>query len=169
MSETNKIEAVIESIRSWGRTIKMCVAGIAVLATSYLVPKFTSEKPQPAEKQEVQTQQATLPAPAPIAKVTPVSAPASPAAPSVTAMNPGMSQVSFVVQSVGKSKSGKAFLNSNQDYRLPGNQVIVLTGPAAQANLDGYKGRTVTAHGVVSYYRGNPQIEVNNLASLQVQ
>lgn len=166
MSDLSKLDSVIEGVRAWGKVIKTGVLMVAAVVGSYVTAKYAAhdEKPvmQPAaakEESHQQLPQQSLVQPPVVAAGQPVSQPIT---------NPGQTTVTFMVQSVGRNKSGKSFLNSLTDYRQAGNQVIVLTGPAAGANLDSYKGRTVTATGVINYYKGKPQVEVNDLNQLRV-
>lgn len=85
--------------------------------------------------------------------------------------------VEFVVGSPGRSNSGtRLFLNSLADYKHPDNFVVVL--PAAQERqlcdkfgvqaFEELKGKKVRVKGRVSIYQERPQIELTNLAGVEV-
>lgn len=158
-----KIGEIMEAVKNWGRVIKVAVVGIGILASSYLVPKWTMDHQHEAKADEQHQSFAALPVAVPVVQQNSQSIAATPA---VALPSSG---VSFVVQSVGQSKSGKKFLNSLADYRAAGNQTIVLEGAAASLDANSMKGRSITAYGRQATYKGRPETVVSNPANLQIR
>lgn len=154
-----KLVEVLEMAKGWGRTIRMAALGIGILVSSYLVPKWTLENHDKAKAEEAQQQ--ISPAALPVGGGTvPTTVPAA---------VPNQSSVTFLVQSYGQNRSGRKFLNSLADYKQPGNQVVVLEGTAARLDVANMKGRTITAYGRTSQYKGQPQIVVSDPSGIQVR
>lgn len=160
MAEVN-ISEVVGTIKSYGNVIKTLVLGALIVASTWVSNKVMKDSPKGEEQTPVVQAFAPVPMPSqptsgiPTAALVPASMPV---------IHPGASTstLSFLVQSVGKNRNGKAFLNSQPDYRSPGNQVIVLEGAAANVNLESYKGRIVSATGTMGSYRGQSQLVVTD-------
>ena len=179
--EHTKIAEIIESVKNWGRVIKTAVLGMAVLLSSYFVPKYTMEHNAPP-KAETPAIAAPVAQPAPVVSqpyvAPPVSQPfAAPSqapyvAPFATSIPTATaaSQVSFVVRSTGQSRTGKKFLNSAPNYRDPANQTVVLeSGVASGVNEKALVNHMIYATGRSSNYNGKQQIVVEEPGGLTVR
>jgi hypothetical protein len=83
-------------------------------------------------------------------------------------------QVSFVVQSAGKSRDGRlVFLNDQRDYRAQGVFTVVIDVEAvpeyAGVTPRSLVGKTVEATGVVGEYHGRPEVWVRDAAKMTVR
>jgi len=99
-------------------------------------------------------------APAPIAAFTPTTGFSAPT---------GQDTVMFAVASVGRGKDGSVYLNSHQNYRMPGNQAIKVVG-AYGFQGEQLLGRQVMATGASTVSQtGGKTVTVNGVAGIQVR
>jgi hypothetical protein len=171
MSENNHVEQLAQVIQRQNAVVRYAIYAVLLVAASFVGHKATEWLG--GVKAHAEHQQDAVPAAPVVSVVQPPALPApaaTPVAGLLPAPAPSLGTMSFVVQSVGASKSGKRFLNSQANYRTPGNQTVVLEGPEFQTiNLDQFKGRTVFATGTPQTYRGTPEVVVTSMASLQVR
>jgi hypothetical protein len=98
----------------------------------------------------------------------------SPAQAATLVGQPKEVRLSFVIQSAGKTRDGRlVFLNDQRDYRAAGVFTVVIDTQAVPtyAGIEprSLVGKTVEVTGVVSEYRGRPQLMVRDSTKLTVR
>jgi hypothetical protein len=91
---------------------------------------------------------------------------------STSSGRPALSQVGLQTVTItvagGKEFRTRTLLNSHKDFRSPDNFTVVLQGDARRP-LEELVGKTVTATGTPSSYKGRPQLVVTDPANLSVR
>jgi hypothetical protein len=100
--------------------------------------------------------------------------PVGPAQAAALVGQPKEVRLTFVVRSAGRSRSGKlVFLNDQQDYRAAGVFTVVIDTEAvpqfASVEPRSIVGKTVEATGLVTEYRGRPQLMVRDATRLTLR